>query len=814
GFDYGPVFQGLRTVWRHGQDLFAEVALPEQEAGHSDDFGIHPALLDAALHPLLLAAPQPDQQGLPWTTTTGAQGLPLPFVWRGVSLHAVGATTLRVRLTPLADNEFAVTVADDTGTLVAHAQSLTLRAINSDQLHQATTTRRDPLLRVDWIALSVAGQPQAAPGGWTVVGSSDIPLDQEGVRYATVEELAAAVDGGAAVPDTVLLCVPDVPVDQFVGTGPAHEACVAGHGAVDIRAADVGSRVWAVAQTVRWWLDDERFEKAHLVVVTHGAVTTASGDPVRDLAGAGAWGLLRSVLTERPGCRVTLADVDGDTGCWKALREALGRGEPQLAVRSGAVLVPRLTRIGSGSTSSGGSTSDVTRLIDSQDGIDSSASAGSFGGGTVMITGGTGALGGMIARRLVTEHGVQAVLLVSRRGIDAPGAGHLVAELSGLGVRVTVAACDVADPDMLADVLTEVASDYPLTAVVHAAGILSDATLGSLTPTQLEQVLRPKLHAAVNLHNLTREMGLAQFMMFSSVAGVVGTSGQGAYAAANAMLDALASWRRARGLAGVSLAWGLWEQDSEMTAGLADTDRHRMARLGVVPLNSEQGLGWFDESLGRDEAVLVPAKLDTAALRHGQGPLPAVLRSLVPTGLRTAAAATADRTRGPELAQSLAGHTPKEQQRMLLELVRTHSAAVLGHTGAEEVSADRPFTEIGLDSLTALELRTRLAESSGLRLSATLIFDYPTPQALAGHLRSRLCGADLTPKDAILKDLGNVESLLAGLEAADRDQIAVRLREVSAKIASAGSSKGKASEAPKSFDSASDEELFNFIKSV
>jgi NAD(P)-dependent dehydrogenase (short-subunit alcohol dehydrogenase family)/acyl carrier protein len=510
---------------------------------------------------------------------------------------------------------------------------------------------------------------------------------------------------------------------------------------------------------------------------------------------------------------VTLVDVDGDASSWETLREALDWGEPEFAVRAGAVLIPRLTRIGGDSTSSGGSASGG-RLIDSPDEIDALASPGSFGGGTVMVTGGTGVLGGMIARHLVAEHGVPAVLLVSRRGIDAPKAQQLEAELSGLGARVTVAACDVADPDAVANVLAEVALDHPLTAVVHAAGILSDATLGSLTSAQLEQVLRPKLHAAVNLHNLTRKMDLAQFMMFSSIAGVVGTPGQGAYAAANAFLDALASWRRAHGLAGMSLAWGLWEQDSEMTAGLADTDRYRMARLGVLPLNSEQGLGWFDEALARDEAVLVPARLDTTALRHRQGPLPAVLRSLGPTSRRTAAAGTADRTQGPELAQSLAGHMPLEQQRILLELVRTHSAAVLGHMGAAHVSGDRPFTELGLDSLTALELRTRLAEASGLRLPAAIIFDYPTPEALAGHLRTRLCGADLTPRDAILKDIGNVESLLAELEAADRVQIAARLRELSAKIAGTGSSNRNAPQAPESFDSATDDELFNFIKGI
>ncbi|WP_219070955.1 beta-ketoacyl reductase, partial [Candidatus Mycobacterium methanotrophicum] len=182
--------------------------------------------------------------------------------------------------------------------------------------------------------------------------------------------------------------------------------------------------------------------------------------------------------------------------------------------------------------------------------------------GTVVITGGTGMAGSALARHVVVNHGVRQLVLVSRRGPDAPGASELVAELGAAGARVSVVACDAADREALAKVLADVSVQYPLSAVIHAAGVLDDAVVTSLTPQRVDAVLRAKVDAAWNLHELTRDAGVSAFVMFSSMAGLVGSSGQANYAAANSFLDGLAVHRRADGLPAISLGWGLWDQSS------------------------------------------------------------------------------------------------------------------------------------------------------------------------------------------------------------------------------------------------------------
>ncbi|WP_312847528.1 SDR family NAD(P)-dependent oxidoreductase, partial [Streptomyces sp. WAC 01420] len=358
--------------------------------------------------------------------------------------------------------------------------------------------------------------------------------------------------------------------------------------------------------------------------------------------------------------------------------------------------------------------------------------------GTVLITGGTGTLGALVARHVVVEHGVRSVVLTSRRGLAGEGAAALVAELEALGASVSVVACDVSDREALAGVLGGVPAGAPLTAVVHAAGVLDDGLVGSLSGERLARVVRPKVDAAVHLHELTRGMDLSAFVLFSSAAATLGESGQGNYAAANTFLDALAEVRRAEGLPATSLAWGFWEQRSGMTAHLTDVDMQRMRRSGVVPLTSELGLRLFDEGLSSAWPVLAPIKLDTAALRTA-GDIPPLLRGLVRAPARRTVAA--DTTGGgSSLADRLAAMAPAERERYLLTTVRTHVAAVLGFTDGEAVVPTQAFKEIGFDSLTAVELRNRLATATGLRLPATLVFDYPNPTVLAQHLGAELVG--------------------------------------------------------------------------
>jgi polyketide synthase 12 len=419
--------------------------------------------------------------------------------------------------------------------------------------------------------------------------------------------------------------------------------------------------------------------------------------------------------------------------------------------------------------------------------------------GTVLVTGGTGALGAALARHLV-DGGAKHLVLTGRRGLAAPGAAELAAELIAAGAEVTIAACDVADRDAVAALLAGL--PRPLTAVVHAAGVLADATVDRLSGDDLAAVLRPKADGARHLHELTRDADLAAFVLFSSVSGLAGTPGQGNYAAANAYLDGLARQRRAAGLPAVSLAWGAW--DAGMAGGLGEADRRRMSRSGLLPLSTEDGLALFDTAAGGPASLLVPMRLDPAALRGDD--VPPLLRGLVrQPARRTAAPADA-----AGLTRRLAARTPAEQDAILLDLVREAMAAVLGHADAGGVDPGRGFLEVGFDSLTAVELRNRLATATGLRLPSTLVFDHASPADLATHLRGELTGGE--PDDRRL--LSEVDALEARLLSADlgdaaRTALDGRLRTLLAKWSGAAGSAMPA--VPDSLATATADDLFDFI---
>ncbi|MBA0052497.1 SDR family NAD(P)-dependent oxidoreductase [Streptomyces sp. AJS327] len=366
-------------------------------------------------------------------------------------------------------------------------------------------------------------------------------------------------------------------------------------------------------------------------------------------------------------------------------------------------------------------------------------------GGTVLVTGGTGTLGSLLARHLVAEHGVRSLVLTSRSGLEAPGAGELVAELAEAGAVAEVVACDAADRDELAGVLASIPAERPLTGVVHTAGVLADGMLGSQTVETLEHVWRPKVDAALNLHELTRDLDLDLFALYSSAAGVFGGSGQANYAAANVFLDALAHHRRAQGLPATSLAWGLWEQASAMTGHLDERDLGRASQDGVSPLSSETGLALFDAAHRVDDALSVPIHLDLAALRAGAqtpGAVPALFRALVRVTGRGQVAERGATDGGAGFAARLANLDPAEREHQVLELVRTHVAAVLGRSAGQTVEPNRPFKDLGFDSLTAVELRNRLGSATGLRLAATVVFDQPTPRALSTHILGQVVPDD------------------------------------------------------------------------
>ncbi|MFE2481331.1 SDR family NAD(P)-dependent oxidoreductase, partial [Streptomyces sp. NPDC059389] len=657
GLQYGPVFQGITAAWTSGNDVYAEVALPAAEAAAAGRFGLHPAVLDACLH------------AASYTDLFTDQAV-LPFSWSGVELHASGAASVRVRLSPKGSGAVTLSVQDAAGRPVLTADSLTLRPISTEQLAAARSTFHESLFRLDWAAAP------AAPIG-AVVSSAD---------WETV-----AADAGVVVPEAVVLRV------------------AGGSGVDEVRGAT--HRVLGVLQS---WLSEERFAASTLVVVTDGAVGLP-GEDVADLAGAAVWGLVRAAQAEQPG-RVVVADLD-DLEDTAALAGVLATGEPQAVVRGGSVHIARLGRVPVADE-------PVTGRFDAD--------------GRVLVTGASGMIGGLVARHLVTGHGVRDLLLVSRRGDQAPGAAQLRAELAELGAQVAFAACDVADREAVAALVAE----ETFTAVVHLAGVLDDGVIESLTPQRMDTVLRPKVDAALHLHELTADRELTAFVLFSSASGVLGAPGQGNYAAANAFLDALAAHRRANGLPGQSLAWGLWGDPSGMAGELSDTDLERMARTGISPLTAEQGMDLFDRAGTIDTATLLPIRLDLKALaKAGAEALPPALRGLVRGRPRRGAAAAGGSAAAAGLHQKLAGLTDEEREQHLLDVVRTQAALTLGHAGADSVEPTRAFSELGFDSLSAVEFRTSLSEAVGIRLPATLVFDYPTPVVLAGFLAAELSGA-------------------------------------------------------------------------
>ncbi|MET7669453.1 type I polyketide synthase [Micromonospora luteifusca] len=434
--------------------------------------------------------------------------------------------------------------------------------------------------------------------------------------------------------------------------------------------------------------------------------------------------------------------------------------------------------------------------------------------GTVLITGGVGTLGSLIARHLVTEHGLRHLVLTSRRGENAEGVQALTDELAGLGAEVRVAACDVADRDDVARLLASVPAHRPLTVVIHAAGVLDDGIVESLTPEQVDAVLRPKVDGALHLDELTRDADLAAFVLFSGGAGTFGTAGQAHYAAANVFLDALAHRRRARGRPATSLAWGFWKARSGMTGHLDDAAVARLSRAGIAELETARALALFDDAQRVDEPLLLPLRLAAGALRgRGEGAdVPPLLRGLVRAPVRRAVRHRADDAEGASLSHRLTGLDRARQEALLLDVVREHVAAVLGHGSAAAIESGRAFTEIGFDSLTALELRNRLNLATGLRLPATTAFDHPNPAALARHLRGQLLPEDAAPAARVLAELDQLAATMSDLEPAAVERAAVRSR-LQHLLSAWDGQPGDSTDGTVAdhLDEASDEEIFQFI---
>ncbi|WP_329082794.1 type I polyketide synthase [Streptosporangium sp. NBC_01469] len=702
GLEYGTSFIGVDAAWHSGDTVFSEITLdPDTPA---ERFQLHPALFDMVMHAGLACLIWPDHEGNP------AEGK-LLFRWGGTRFHTTSRVkTLRVMAVRRSSEAIAVVAVDQDGNPVVSIDEVVMRSYDVQQFRAALPGGGAGVYGLQWT--KVTAQAERPPAtGMAVLGATAVTGIED--RYPDLEALAAA----PAVPDAVVWAAAAVRRDDT--TAATHEL------------------VNDALHTVRRWLTDDRFARSKLIVLTASAAAALPGE-VPDMAAASVWGLVRSAQTEYPG-RIVLLDSGepGGSDVWgDSVRAVLATGEPQVAVRGDGILVPRLE------SASSSATAPV-----------------SFGTGTVLITGGTGGLGALLARHLVAEHGVRRLLLVSRRGEQADGATELVAELARAGAEARIAACDVTDRDALRDLLRAVPADRPLTGVVHTAGVLDDGTVHTLTVDQVDRVFAPKADAAWYLHELTREANLSAFVLFSSIAGLIGSAGQGNYAAANGFLDALAVRRRAEGLPAVSLAWGPWQQGIGMTGGLDRTGVARLARLGLHPLDEVDGLRLFDLALSAPDPVPALLRFDADDLRleAQTASVPAVLRGFVRSRRPSAAV-----SKGPaSLGERLHGVPEAKRRGVVLELVREQAAVVLGYGSADDIGPDRGFDELGFDSLGGVEFRNRLSKVTGLSLPSTLVFDYPSAGEMAGYLLERtVVTAPEEPDSAIQGDIARLNALL------------------------------------------------------
>ncbi|MEV0947345.1 SDR family NAD(P)-dependent oxidoreductase [Rhodococcus sp. NPDC049939] len=663
GYGYGPTFQGLRAAWHRDGELYGEVRLGgDDPAAAVAGYGIHPAVLDAALHVIALGA-----------AATGARDIRLPFSWDNVQLHAEGATSLRVHITMTEAERYRVSAYDAVGKPVLTADSLALRPLRD--AGASAIEIGNSLFRVKW---SPTVPSATAPADLMPFGEALAHGDHAGrVLWLDLE-----------------------PSDEWDMPARAHVA-----------AQDA-------LQAVQSWLREGHLDGTRLVVTTRLAVAVLDDEPIDEVSAAPAWGLISAVQNEHPD-RITLVDLDtaaGESPDLSLLAAASTCKEPQLAVRGGTLLAPTLTA------------APVKSARESD--------PAPFGpDGTVMITGGTGTIGGLIARHLVTKYGVRRLVLTGRHELDAERADELRAEFAEMGAEVSAAACDVADRAALAALLADIPD---LSGIVHAAGVLDDGIAATLSQDQLHAVLRPKVDGAWHLHELTQDRDLSAFVLFSSAAGVLGGAGQANYAAANVFLDALAQHRRVRGLPAISMAWGLWDRPSGMTSHLNATDLDRLQRSGIDTISPESGPALFDAAMVLNRPLIVPMRLSMRASRTDGESVPPILRRVL--GIRRRRTAAADDS-PTGLADELRALDPGERHSRVLDIVTSNVAAVLGHDGKEAIDPERAFKQLGFDSLTAVQLRNQLATATGVRLAATVVFDYPTADAVTQELLARLLGS-------------------------------------------------------------------------
>ncbi len=690
GFGYGRSFQALKAAWAGEGALYAEVELSEPSGREAGEYGVHPALFDGALHAVL----------------TQAEGVQLPFAWSEVQVHAVGATSARVKLTREGEG-WKVALYDALGQPVASVGRLQLRPATAQQVRSA------------------------------LVGPTHL---YEVTAQATLErhQPVTAVDVAWLAPRFV-----ELPADgTLLVRWPSREL-----GAQEIHEATKSAVAW-----LQGWLKDERLEKSRVVWLTQRALCVGTDGAGADLSAAAVWGVARTAQAEHPDRRLVLLDVDGalPKEGLDAVLSRLPEDEPQLVLRHGQLKALRLAAVPAAKEPS----------------VHPEPSRGGplfRGEGTVLITGGTGGLAGVTARHLVESHGAKHLLLLSRTGPEAPGAKELVADLQRLGAAtVEVRSCDVSDFAALKDALARIPAERPLVGVFHLAFTLDDGVVTALGPAQIDKVLLPKVDGALHLHALTRSLPLSAFVLYSGAAGTLGNAGQANYAAANLALDALAAERRRQGLPATSLAWGTWAGVGAVVR-LGEAHQARLRRSGFLPLAPGTGMRLLDLALASGQPNLVPVQLDLRVLqrRAEEQPagFPAMLRSLV----RAAPSRAAQGTAVAGFVERLRGLTGDEQEQLVAQAIRQEIAAVLRLEGAHKVESSSTFKDLGFDSLMAVELRNRVSAALGVKLPVTVIFDHPSARRMTDFVLSRVRQAEPARAEVQPGDLADLRERLAGL---------------------------------------------------
>ncbi|MBL1102378.1 type I polyketide synthase [Streptomyces coffeae] len=786
GYAYGPAFAGIRALWRDGEDMYGEVALPSTVRAEAGRFGLHPALLDAALQVPVAGLIDSESEAV------------MPFSWNGITVHTRGASSLRVAFRRKGSDSSTMLLTDGAGEPVASFDSIVARPVSRAQLRSAVDTATDTNLndesyRVKWRALP-SGTPTPIGGTWLAVVAEGQPA--EGWAAETVRRLAAHAPG------LVTWAVPCGNLDRAALAQRLRELAANGTSPVGVLSLlaedetpceDSSALPQGLAGTVvltQALLDAEL--NVPIWAVTQGAVVAGPQDRIGSPTQALVWGFGRVAGLEHPrlwGGLIDLPETVDDHAVAELAGVLAGNGENEVAVRSQAVLARRLVRA----------------TVPEQEPPEWRPR------GTVLVTGGTGGLGAEVARWLA-DRGAEHLVLASRSGADAAGAQRLVEELAAKGVSVSVMACDVADRAAVIELLASVPAERPLTAVVHAAGSLDGGPIVDTTLTEFGDILAAKVLGAAHLDELLDHDSIQTVLLFGSISATWGVSNQSAYSAANAYLDALARERHDRGGHTISVAWGPWEagmltEDEEMADSL------RRGGLPLLPVDS--GLATLDRIVTEDEPCPVVARVEWARFHSRFTSLrPSPLLADLPDvrQLPTAESQTSVE-RGAALIEKLTALPEEDREPAVLDLVCSHVAAVLGHDSPEEVDRKRAFKDVGFDSMIAVQLRNRLNAATGLRLPVTLVFDYPNPTSLASFLRSEVAASVPSPTDAALAEFDRLEASLSALpteETEVRDALVSRARELLSRLSGptqAASAEGDVA----SLTAASDDELFSFI---